>query len=149
MEALLDTYSGQRIWFDKHIDSSQIDIEDIIHSLSSMGRFNGHTPRLYTVAEHSMMVARIVAPEHRLGALLHDAAEAYIGDIISPVKRKMGVNMQRLEERIERAVEQRFGVLINTQEIKRADMIALYIEAATFYGADRIKDWGWEPWVEA
>ncbi len=144
MEQFLDTYSGKRIWFWKHIDSSQIDIEDIIHSLSAIGRFNGHTPRLYSVAEHSMLVARIVSPEHRLGALLHDAAEAYTGDMISPIKSNSGRIYKSLEKRIERAIEQHFGVQIDTPQIKRADLIALYIEAVTFYGAERIADWGWD-----
>jgi hypothetical protein len=64
-----------------------IDILDIAHSLSMQCRYNGHTKGFYSVAEHSVLVANLVPPRLRLQALLHDASEAYVGDVIRPIKR--------------------------------------------------------------
>lgn len=71
-------------------DPDTIDIEDIAYALSHLCRFTGHTSRFYSVGEHSLRVCRIVEsrdPAIRMAALLHDASEAYLNDIASPVKR--------------------------------------------------------------
>jgi len=68
--------------------ADDVDIVDIAHALANTCRFNGHTRRFYSVAEHSVRVARKVGdPRHKLVALLHDAAEAYTGVVIRPLKR--------------------------------------------------------------
>jgi hypothetical protein len=64
-----------------------IDIEDIAHHLSGMPRYNAALPFEYTVAQHSLLVAEILPDEHKLWGLLHDATEAYLGDVVSPLKR--------------------------------------------------------------
>ena len=69
-------------------DAAEVDIKDIARSLARQCRFDGHVNvEHYSVAEHSIYVSELVAPEFALDGLLHDAAEAYIGDIVSPVKR--------------------------------------------------------------
>ena len=76
----LQTYTGIQFWpLDPRPE--EIDIQDIAHALSLLCRFNGHCQRFYSVAEHSVHVSTILAPEFGLWGLLHDAAEAYLSDI--------------------------------------------------------------------
>jgi hypothetical protein len=70
-------------------DWEDIFIEDIAHSLAYQCRFAGHTTKFYSVAEHSIILSHLTKPEDRLWALLHDSAEAYIGDVIRPVKHAL------------------------------------------------------------
>lgn len=65
---------------------SEVVIEDIAHSLSQQCRYNGHIKRFYSVAEHCLHLSYAVSEENALMALLHDASEAYIGDLVRPVK---------------------------------------------------------------
>jgi hypothetical protein len=77
------TYTGRRFHFlDPKID--EISIEDIAHALSNVCRFTGHTKRFYSVAEHSCLVSALC--DNRLEGLLHDASEAYMSDLSSPLK---------------------------------------------------------------
>lgn len=83
------TYGGRYI-DPLNPDPEAIDINDIAHALSNICRFGGHTMRFYSVAEHSLHVMQLVkAPELKLCALLHDASEAYLLDIPSPVKHRL------------------------------------------------------------
>ena len=82
------TYTGKR--FDLYEpDADVIDPRDISHSLAHLCRFNGHTREFYSVAQHCCMVAELVPDEDKLAALLHDATEAYIGDMVRPLKQWM------------------------------------------------------------
>jgi hypothetical protein len=88
-QAVIVTYTGKE--FDVlHPDPSLICLEDIAHALSQTCRFTGHTSRFYSVAEHSYHCSKLVAiTEHQRACLLHDAAEAYLNDIASPVKQHL------------------------------------------------------------
>lgn len=125
-----------------------IEIEDIAHGLAFVARWNGQTRGdwPYSVAEHSLLVEEIYrrldpdAPTRwRLAALLHDAPEYVIGDMISPVKASVGPNYGALDDRLSAAVHLRFGlpaVLPKTVKarIKRADRISAWLEAVQIAG---------------
>lgn len=109
------------------------DLEVIAHALSMQCRFNGHTKEFYSVAEHSVMVALILGQwgcSHEVQAtgLLHDAAEAYIGDCIRPLKQRLR-GLKDIENRIEEALSTQFELPWPWPEgVKRADNYALTIE---------------------
>ena len=120
-----------------------IEIEDIAHGLAFVARWNGQTKGdfAYSVAEHSLLVEEIFgrmvpdAPaKWRLAALLHDAPEYVIGDMISPVKAAVGPGYGNLDERLASAIHIRFGLpaLIPQtvkKKIKNADKISAWLEA--------------------
>lgn len=82
---------------------------DIAHALSNLCRFNGHTRTHYSVAQHSMLVSSLVPEQHKLVALLHDATEAYIGDMTRPLKAIMP-GFRIAEEIIWQAICDRFNL---------------------------------------
>ena len=85
-EGWIETFNHNFVHYIGQNDPRYFDIEDIAHSLSQLCRFNGHCIGTYTVAQHSCIVAEYARDEHKLIALMHDAAEAYIGDIPRPLK---------------------------------------------------------------
>lgn len=94
---------------------------DIAHSLAHLCRYNGHVSQFYSVADHSLRVADIVSPENKLTALMHDATEAYLGDMVRPLKQIMP-DYRALEGRLWRAIAQRFGMPAEIpQEVHDAD----------------------------
>lgn len=111
---------------------------DIAHSLSMQCRFNGHTNRFYSVAQHCCLVADLVPLEHQLSALLHDATEAYVGDLVRPLKEGMrefyeAHNLVSLYDQVEQtvwlAICDRFAIdPILPDCVKRADLVALATE---------------------
>lgn len=88
-----------------------VHIHDIAHALAHLCRFNGHTRTFYSVAEHSVRCSYIVDCDFALDALLHDAAESYIGDVSSPLKLALGPAWSELEERVASVVAEAFGLL--------------------------------------
>lgn len=104
-----------------------VNINDIAHALGNLCRFSGHTRAFYSVAQHSVIVSEGVPREQALTALLHDATETYVGDLVSPLKRHMPT-YRTVEARIWQAIQERFGLGEITPEIKRADMRALMTE---------------------
>ena len=125
-----------------------IEIEDIAHGLAFVGRWNGQTlgDYAYSVAEHSLLVETLFgriaskAPaKWRLAALLHDAPEYVIGDMISPVKAAVGPGYGALDERLEAAIHIRFGLPAKVppaikKQIKKADKISAWMEATQIAG---------------
>ena len=125
-----------------------IEVEDIAHGLSFVARWNGQTHGNfpYSVAEHSLLVEQIYSsslknPEKKwcLAALLHDAPEYVIGDMISPVKSAIGNDYKSLENRLSSAINLRFGLPAKIPEkikkqIKKADKISAWIEAIKIAG---------------
>lgn len=89
-------------------DPNSICIEDIAHGLSHTARFAGQLPCFYSVAQHSVLVANKVPPELKLAALLHDASEAYMGDMPSPFKSLMP-EFQAIEARVMEVIASKFG----------------------------------------
>ena len=139
--------SGRRLDL---LDPSPIDIEivDIAHGLARVSRWNGQTKGIYpmSVAQHSILVERLVsrnAPKldrrWRLAALLHDAPEYVIGDMITPFKYALGGIYREIEDRLSVAVHIRFGLPASLPEpvsraIKRADRMAAWLEATQLAG---------------
>ncbi|WP_304187786.1 HD family hydrolase [Phenylobacterium aquaticum] len=125
-----------------------IEIEDIAHGLARVARWNGQTigEHGFSVAQHSVVVEEICAhiepgldPRWRLAALLHDASEYVIGDMISPFKAALGYDYKLFEERLETAIHIRFGLPAKTpvaikKLIKRADHACAYFEATQLAG---------------
>jgi len=145
----MQTYTGARFYPSDPL-AAEIDIIDIAHATAHQGRYTGHASRFYSVAEHSVLVSYLVAPEHALAGLLHDAAEAYLADISRPVKRVLGPDNDyfKLERRVEAMIFQRFGVAGIPSEVKQADIAICALEKAALM--PRAEDWGIEPpahWV--
>ena len=139
--------SGRRLDL---LDPSPLDIEieDIAHGLARVARWNGQTigEHGFSVAQHSLLVEEIaaalrpgLAPRWRLAALLHDASEYVIGDMISPFKAALGVGYKDFEHRLEAAVHIRFGLPVTVPApvrdlIKQADRGSAYLEATQLAG---------------
>lgn len=122
------TRSGQVLNLD-FIKPENVRIEDIAHSLSFQCRFNGHTERFYSVAEHSLVLRDLVREEsgiqnlnRRMAAMLHDAAECYLGDITKPAKERLFIG-EAVEEQILRVIFKAFGVPFSSfdEELKAMD----------------------------
>lgn len=125
-----------------------IEIEDIAHGLAFVARWNGqtHGDHAYSVAEHSLLVETIygrISPnapvKWRLAALLHDAPEYVIGDMISPVKAAVGPGYGALDDRLMAAIHMRFGLpatlpVTIKKQIKKADKISAWMEATQIAG---------------
>lgn len=139
--------SGRRLDL---IDPSPVDVEitDIAHGLARVARWNGQTSgnHPFSVAQHSLLVLEIAdrifppaSPDKRLMALLHDAPEYVVGDLIAPFKAVLGDDYKAVEERLLTAVHLRFGLPAATPlrwrgSLKKADMCAAYFEATHLAG---------------
>lgn len=111
----IETASGKEFNI-LHPEPQMFDLDDIARSLSHICRYNGHLPYFYSVAEHSVRVAWMLrhqgeSLEVQLTGLLHDAAEAYVGDMVRPLKRtaEVGAAHQRVEENVSEKLHEVFG----------------------------------------
>jgi len=120
----MQTYSGRQFW---PLDPRPEDIviEDIAHHLAMRVRYSGAASRFYSVAEHSVLVAVHVNPDYQREALLHDASEAYLGDMIRPLKTQPEfATFREVEDHLEAMIYERFGVVqtdASRAAVKRAD----------------------------
>lgn len=107
---------------------SRFTINDVAHALAHLCRFTGHTRQFYSVAEHSVHASRIVPAGDALTALLHDAAEAFIGDVAKPLKAVLP-EYAAIEDRVTRAVAERLGFTYPFPPcVKAADLAMLEAE---------------------
>jgi len=125
-----------------------VEIEDIAHGLARVARWNGQTrgAHAFSVAQHCVIVEQLVSemyptldPRWRLAALLHDASEYVIGDMISPFKAALGIDYKAFEARLMEAVHLRFGLPAELphaveKQIKRADKASAFYEATVLAG---------------
>lgn len=104
----MQTATGKQFWpLDPRAD--EVDIVDIAHALAHICRYGGHCTRFYSVAEHSVYVSQALPPELRMHGLLHDASEAYLGDVIRPLKRFIP-GYHEFEAKVMRVVCEHFGL---------------------------------------
>lgn len=146
-DAWIQTHSGRKF----HVfrpSVEEVDFQDIARSLSQTCRFNGHTKRFYSVAEHSVVVAKTTqqlgtgAPRLILQALLHDAAEAYLSDIPTPVKIHLP-EMVGIENRILSVIMNKYDLPFPLhQKIHLADIAVLLVEKKEVL--NNYMYWGWE-----
>ena len=147
------TRAWQRMLSGRRLDlldpaPADIDIDDIAHGLARVARWNGQTvgDHAFSVAQHTLVVEEIAVgmhpdtlPRWRLAALLHDAPEYVIGDLISPFKSALGLDYKAFELKLLEAIHRRFGLPPQLPErvsnmIKAADRVAAYYEATVLAG---------------
>jgi hypothetical protein len=141
----LQTVSGRFVNpFDP--DPSALDADDIARALANLCRFGGHCRVFYSVAQHSVIVSELVEQrggdaEDVFAALMHDASEAYLGDMPHPLKHRspLGAAFKAAEEHLEQALRDRFRIKPDVPEIKRADRALLATERHAFSA----ESWHW------
>ena len=115
-----------------HPTPEMIRWEDVIQSLSKLCRFNGHCRDFYSVAEHSIAVARLLPPHMELYGLLHDAHEAYVGDVTTPLKQVLGRHFEKVEMRVDSAIYAKADIPYPSRAVqaavRRADLRVLAAE---------------------
>lgn len=126
----MQTFTGQQ-FYPMSPSAEDVDPIDIAHALGLLCRYNGHIDRFYSVAEHCVLMSQAVPEEDALWALLHDATEAYVGDMIRPLKLHMP-DYRAAEDRVMDAIVTRFGLRSNEMpaSVKDADSRILLTERA-------------------
>lgn len=154
----MQTFTG-RAFYPLAPRVEDVDPIDIAHALSMICRYGGHTTRFYSVAEHCVLLSEAVSPDNALWALLHDATEAYVGDMVRPLKKNMPTYC-KAEDNIMRVICSRFGLEGKCpDEIKAFDTRILCDEREALMNPSE-KNWtllyglvplgvvieGWLPW---
>lgn len=140
-KTMMQTFTGKIIDL-ADFKEDDVRMPDIAHALSIINRFTGHSRKPYSVAQHSVMVSRIVEPKHALWGLLHDASEAYLGDVATPLKTMLTA-YRELEDHIQRTIARRYGLVWPMPAaVKEADLKALMAEKRDLLTVDH--DWGIE-----
>lgn len=135
----IQTYSGDAFDF-LQLDTKSVHLRDIAHALSNLCRFNGHTRRFYSVAEHSVWVSQKCDPDYALQGLLHDATEAYVGDMVSPLKRLI-TDFSKHEANVWKLICKKFHVEEELHpSVKDADIRMLVTEKALLH-AESPREW--------
>lgn len=137
-----ETYTGK--CFDiLNLTEDMIDIVDIAHALSNTGRFNGHGSGFLSVAEHSWQVSYLC--DDPLAGLLHDGSEAYLTDVVSPIKPYL-TGYKPLEDKVMHVIAKKYGFQYPlSKDIKIADATALSTEANAMIRS-RGDTWAWDVW---
>ena len=127
-------------------DPAQLDASDIARALANQCRFGGHSRVFYSVAQHSVIVSRVVEErggdvEDGFAALMPDASEAYLGDMPHPIKHRsaLGAAFREAEAGLEATIRERFKIKANVPEVKRVDRALLATERRTFSA----ESWHW------
>lgn len=134
---------GDRIFYLRKPKPEDVKLVDIAQSLTRKDRYNGYGKIFWSVASHSLLVSEIVQTlyddtELALDGLLHDAEEAYIGDVIAPVKRALYPYYHELVAPVRAAVRQAFAMESPTlpEQVRRCDEVASYIETCFLFDQD-------------
>jgi 5'-deoxynucleotidase YfbR-like HD superfamily hydrolase len=127
-------------------DPEQLDIGDIARALANVCRFGGHCRSFYSVAQHSVIVSELVEErggdvEDVFAALMHDATEAYLGDMPHPIKHRspLGAAFKVAEDQLDAVLKEHFNIRPGVKEIKRADRALLATERRALSG----ENWHW------
>jgi hypothetical protein len=141
-EPWMQTYSGKR-FLPLNPTVEMISILDIAAALGKMCRYNGHCLEFYSVAEHCVHVSRYVPVEMRLTALLHDAQEVYLADIVRPMKACLA-GYAEMEDKYARLIAEKFGTIYPLPpEVKRADNAILSDERRQNMMPMKVSDAEW------
>jgi hypothetical protein len=137
----IQLWSGR--FFDFHdMRPEDVSINDIAHALSMLCRFNGHVDKFYSVAQHSVLVSHHVQPEYALVGLMHDATEAYIGDMASPLKKQIPA-FAEFEDKLWLIIAEKFNLPKELpDDVHQIDKKACLTEAHDLMGVG-VDDWGW------
>jgi len=142
----METYTGRQFFF-ADPRPEDFDIEDIAWALAHIPRFTGHTRKPSNVAQHCLFVAKMSPDEVFLEALMHDAAEAYLGDVSRPLKSLLP-DYQALEARVEAVLAERFELVYPwPATVKHWDSVSIPIERQLLMGPSR-HDWSMPVAVE-
>lgn len=144
----MQTASGKKFFpFDPRPDD--IDLADIARSLSNIVRFTGHAGQ-YTVGQHCLILSAIVSPQARPWALMHDATEAYFGDLISPLKG-LWPEYKEGEERLAQIIRAKYGIPYDAaiaEEVHRGDCWLAVQEAERRMHPELVAEWRLKAWVD-
>lgn len=139
----IQTVNG-RFWLEDP-RPEEIRLEDIARALSNTCRYCGHGKFFFSVAQHSVLVSYMCEEKDALWGLMHDGAEAYIGDLTTPLKKVIGQKIFDIEEKIFDAVRIRFDLTPATMpaSVKWADRAIVIPECQALFGIDPVEDWGY------